>query len=101
MRPWMLETPPWLIVKSTSLWAGSVAQAEVCAMAMGAASARMPVRIAKRFIVESFRCWAVGPLLGVVERRGSYRMRAETGDPPREIILHNFDAGRLLCVATI
>jgi hypothetical protein len=28
-------------------------------------------------------------------------MRAETGDLPREIILHNFDAGRLLCVATI
>jgi hypothetical protein len=31
-------------------------------MAMGAASARMPVRIAKRFIVESFRFRAVGPL---------------------------------------
>src|ERR1035441_9896388 len=65
MRPCMLETPPWRIVKSTSLWAGSVAQAEVCAMAMGAASASMPVRIAKRFIVESFHCGAVGPLWGL------------------------------------
>jgi hypothetical protein len=28
-------------------------------------------------------------------------MRAETGDLPREIRLHNIDAGRLLFVATI
>jgi hypothetical protein len=43
------------MLKSTSLWAGSVAQAEVCAKARGVASARMPDKIAKRFIVISFQ----------------------------------------------
>src|ERR1039457_2812194 len=41
--PCTLETPPWRMLKSTSLWAGSEAQVEYCARAMGAASARMPV----------------------------------------------------------
>jgi hypothetical protein len=40
------------MLKSTSLWAGSEVQVEYCARARGAAKARMPVTIAKRFIVE-------------------------------------------------
>jgi hypothetical protein len=40
------------MLKSTSLWAGSEAQVEYCAMARGAASARMPVTSAKCFIVD-------------------------------------------------
>jgi hypothetical protein len=52
MRPCTFETPPCLMLKSTSLWAGSEVQVEYCAMARGAAIARMPVTIAKRFIME-------------------------------------------------
>jgi hypothetical protein len=41
------------MLKSTSQWAGSAAQVEYCAKAMGAASARMPVTNTKRFIVQN------------------------------------------------
>jgi hypothetical protein len=40
----------WVMVKSTSLWTGSETQVEVCAMANGAANARVPITIAKRLI---------------------------------------------------
>ena len=44
-----------LMLKSTSLWLVSEVQVEVCARAKGAASARMPVKTAKRFIEKSFQ----------------------------------------------
>src|SRR5580698_878040 len=43
----------WVMEKSTSLWLGSETQVEVCARARGAASARIPVIRAKRFIFRS------------------------------------------------
>src|SRR5271157_979626 len=49
-RPCTLEMLRWVMLKSTSLCAGSEVQVEVCARARGAASARMPVTNTKRLI---------------------------------------------------
>jgi hypothetical protein len=42
--------PKWVTLKPMSLWAWSETQVEVCAMARGAASARMPDTSANLFI---------------------------------------------------
>src|SRR5580658_5298777 len=57
------------MVKSTSLWAGSDFQVEVCARARGAASARMPVTRVKRFM-DGFSFLLLGrwPLRRLAER---------------------------------
>ncbi len=62
-RPCTLETLMCLMLKSTSLWAGSEVQVEVCARARGAASARMPVSNCQTLhLHNSFRCGPLGRL---------------------------------------
>src|SRR5450631_1531034 len=94
----------WVMVKSTSLWAGSEIQVEVCAMARGAAKARMPVKIAMRFIDRILSIF--GPEAELVlreckiSRSGPTRAQGESSPARLQIISYKLDAASKVFVAT-